>query len=284
MRRQRGALEDVEERRPVADGDVVDVTLTLSDETYGDLVREHQLVSLPDDRAHSFLLDVLRGLEPGERGETEVTVPIGYVEPDWVGRKCRAEVLVHEIKTLTRPALDDEFAKAMGHETVGELRQAVHSGLLDSKARRAREQRVRQLIEAIYQRKPFEVPPTMVADRAQTLVDSVAARLMDGMSGAMEPTVDDLDEEKRGQVLKEAGHSVRRELILEAVARQEGIRLDEGELDAHVEKLAGQAGQPPEVLRQLLLQRGAMAELEGKLLAEKTVDWLLERAELVEEE
>ena len=61
------------------------------------------------------------------------------------------------------------------------------------------------------------------------------------------------------------------------------IVLEEGEVDAGIEEMAGQTGQPVEVLR-TVLSRGGMAKFEAKLLEDKIVAWLLEQAETVEGE
>jgi trigger factor len=282
MRQQSGVLETVEEDRPVADGDVVDVTLTFQDQEYGDLVRDHQLVRLPDDPTHPFVLDLVRGLRPGEMNAAEVMIPGDYIVPDWAGRGCRAAVLVHAIKTLCPPPLDVAFAQRVGHDSVEDLREALRSELLKMMTQRGHDREMRSLIEVLIERNPFEVPRPMVGDRAQTLVESIAAQLMDGMSQAMSPSLDDLDDEKRGQVLEEAEFSVRREVILEAIGRQEGIHLEEEDCDAGIERMAAQTGQPAEVLRSALL-KGGMASFEAKLLEDKIIVWLFERAEIVAE-
>jgi trigger factor len=282
MRRQSGALETVEEDRPAADGDVADVTLTFQDEEYGDLVREHQLLSLPDDPTHPFVLALVRGLRRGETRVAEVTIPADYVLPDWAGRTCRAAVMVHEIKSVHVPPLDAAFAQRVGHESVEALREALRNQLLEMMAERDRDRESRGLIETLIERNPFELPQAMVTERAQTLVENIAAQLMDGMSRAMSPSLDDLDDEKRAQVLEEAEFSARRELILEAIGRQEGIRLDEGECDAGIERMAARTGQPVEVLR-TALSGGGMPKFEAKLLEDKILAWVLERAEIAAE-
>ena len=70
--------------------------------------------------------------------------------------------------------------------------------------------------------------------------------------------------------------------ILEAIRRQEEIRLEEGECEAGIERMAAQTGQPGEVLRGAL-QQGGMAQFEAKLLEDKTIAWLLDGAEVVAE-
>jgi trigger factor len=229
------------------------------------------------------VLDLVRGLRRGETNAGEVTVPDGYVMSDWAGRTCRAAVMVHEIKSVRAAPLDAAFAERMGYDSVDAVREALRSQLLEMMADRARDREVRSLIEALIERNPFDVPRPMVIERAQTLVESIAAQLMDGMSQAMSTSLDDLEEEKRVQVLEEAEFSARRELILEAVGRQEEIRLEDGECDAGIAAMAARTGQPAEALRSALL-RGGMAKFEAKLLDDKIIEWLLERAEIVTEE
>jgi trigger factor len=190
--------------------------------------------------------------------------------------------MIHEIKKLRPPPLDTAFAQRVGHETVEDLRAALRSELLEMMAQRGRDREVRDLIEVLIERNPFDVPRPMVTDRAQTLVASISAQLVDGMSQAMGMTLDDLEEEKREHVLEEAEFSVRRELILEAIGREEGIRLEDGECDAGIEEMAARTGQPADGLRSALL-RGGMGKYEAKLLEDKIIAWLLERAELVTE-
>ena len=281
MRNQSGMLETVVDDRAVADGDIVEILLTLRELEQGELVRGIR-VHLPDDDAHPFLVDSIRGMKRGDVTTAAVVLPGDYGEEDWAGVECHAEIQLNTIHRVCPPELDDAFAAQMGHETVDELRQDLKSQLTEMKAERARDHESRAIVEALLERNPFELPPQLVADRAQVIVDNIAAHMADGMSQNTKPTVADLDDDKRVDVVREAEFSARREIALKAIARQEGILVEEGEVDAYIDSLARKSGQPLEVLHTVLRQGNAVASLEAKVLEDKVIDWLRERAKITE--
>ena len=283
MRNQSGMLETVADDRPVEDGDIVEIQLTLRELERGELVRGIR-VNIPDDEVHPFLVETIRGMKRGQVSRTSVILPGDYGEEDWAGSECHAEIMVAVIHRVVPPELDDAFAKQMGHDTLDELRQELQTQLTEMKTEGARAHEARAIVQTIVEGNPYEVPPQMVAERAQTIVDNIAAHLADGMSQTTNPTLDDLDDDKRVDVVREAEFSVRRELALEAIARQEGIAVEEGEIDAYIDSLARKSGQPLEVLHTVLRQGNAEATLEAKVLEDKVLDWLRERAKIVDEQ
>ena len=282
MRNQSGMLETVADERPVEDGDIAEIQLTLRDLERGELTRGIR-VNVPDDEVSPFLVDTVRGMKRGEVARTNVTLPGDYAEEDWAGLECHAEITMMVIHKVVQPALDDAFAQQMGAETVNGLREELQKQLTEMKTEQARDHEARAIIKTIVERNSFEVPSQMVAERAQMIVDNIAAHLADGMSQNTNPTLDDLDDDKRVDVVREAEFSVRRELALEAIARHEGITVEEKEVDAYIDSLAHKSGQPIEVLHTILRQGNAKATLEAKVLEDKVIDWLLERAEIVGE-
>lgn len=188
-----------------------------------------------------------------------------------------------EMAEQTSLSVDDELAKRMGHETLDELKEALREQLNEMKDQRTRSQLDRTIAEILVDRNPFDVPDKMVQVRAQTLVQNLAAHMMDGMSQSMNPTLEDLEEDKRENVLEEAEFSVRRELLLAAIARQEQIVVRPGQREALIEKLAKQTGQPGDVLKEMLSQDTAGAKLDEKILDDNVIDWLFERAVIEKE-
>ncbi len=283
MRMQSGSLGLVEEARPAADGDTVDVTFTLSAEGQEDLVREHVLVSLPDDTYHAFLVDALRGLSVGETKEETLSIPADYVFQDWAGKEATAAIEVHELKMVQYPDLDDDFAKDMGHETVDAMKQSVQFSIQEAKEQRNRDQAARSLIEKVIEKNEFDVPPRLIEHRGETLMTQIASQMMPGMQELPEFKLDQLEDDRKESLLKEAEFSVRRELILEAVVKQEELKVTDEEKDAKIESIATESGQRAETVRGYLLKGSGMKDLESRMLDDKALDLLLERAEVVDE-
>jgi trigger factor len=284
MQRQSGSLVAVEEERPVADGDVVTVNLRMTTEGQDDYDREGMMLSLPEDPYFGFAVDLARGATVGKAVEGEITVPADFIDADWAGKTCSARIEVTEMKKLQHRELDDQFAKDMGHESVDIMNAAIRFSIQEAKDKRARDEASRRLVKKVVAANPFEVPAKLVEHRGQSLVSSIAQQMMPGFDQANMFSLDDLDEERRANILEEADFSVRRELVLEAVTKAEEIAVTDDEVDGKIASLAEETGQRPETLRGYLLKGGGMDELKERMLQDKALDLLLERAEIVEED
>ncbi len=84
--------------------------------------------------------------------------------------------------------------------------------------------------------------------------------------------VDTRDEEQR----REAEDRVRLLLILNRIAREEGIDVDERGVDERIETMAGEYGLTPAQLRAELEPGGGLRRLRTFLLVERTLDYILE--------
>jgi FKBP-type peptidyl-prolyl cis-trans isomerase (trigger factor) len=168
----------------------------------------------------------------------------------------QAKVEVHEIKKVQYPELDDDFAKDAGHDTMDAMNAAVRFRIQEAKDKHARDDAGRKLLRKVIAANAFEVPPQMVEDRGQQLISSIAAQMMPGYQQAPQFSLDDLDDEKKAGLLQEADFVVRRELVLEAVARQEELTISDEEKEARIAQMAQESGQRPETIKGYLMKSG----------------------------
>jgi FKBP-type peptidyl-prolyl cis-trans isomerase (trigger factor) len=76
---------------------------------------------------------------------------------------------------------------------------------------------------------------------------------------------------------KVASDRIRLMLILKQIARQEGIEVDEKDVKARITEKAVEFGSTKELLQSELEQGGGMQRLRDMLIAESTLDYLLEK-------
>ena len=93
--------------------------------------------------------------------------------------------------------------------------------------------------------------------------------LFDGMTGVPADSEEWLEARNRVKLL----------LILDAIARRDGIEVDERDVDERIELIAGAMEIQPNLLKQQLLWDGGVSRLSRFILAEKTLEYLLERSE-----
>jgi trigger factor len=181
------------------------------------------------------------------------------------------------------PALDDAFAQSAGDcATVAELRQRVRDQLVAA-ARRDAESSVRaSLVARLVTSHDFEVPQAMVERRTEALVEEVFESL-----GARRPAASreaDVRAQLRTELHARARDQVKAGLVLEAIAAQERLEVNDVDLDAHIDHLAEAAGKARERVRALYHDAGARAGLRSRLLQERAIEWVTAHAAITDVE
>ena len=111
--------------------------------------------------------DQLIGVAAGETREVRVTFPEGY--PDLAGKEGLFEIAVKEVRQRLPAALDDELAKAVGLETLAELRQEVRQRMQRDYDAVARQRLKQALLDKLAEGYEFPVPTGMVELEFQSI-------------------------------------------------------------------------------------------------------------------
>lgn len=242
-----------------------------------------------DLRAEDFTLELgagqflpgvderLAGVQKGEVRDVAVTFPPDHARKDLQEKEVLFRFTVKEIKKKKVPPLDDTFAQSVGEaETLRQLRDKVREELLRQKEQ-AEEQRLKwEVVEKIGAAHPFEVPEGLVR------------RELDGMlrelsyAGGTRPERLEGDVSFRLKVEEVARKRVKHTLILEAVARQEGITADPEEVEAEVQRLASVLNQKPDELKAHLNREGRMEALKADLIQRKAINFLFTQARILD--
>ena len=170
-----------------------------------------------------------------------------------------------EAKRKTAPDLDDALAREVGDfESLDALRDAVRKDLGSHAQREAETQLKTQLLDQIIEANPFDVPPSWVR------------QLIEGYANAYQ--VPDEDKERFAQEFRPlAERQVRRDLVVDQIARQENLRATEADVDERVAELAQGRNMEPGKLYAALQQGGRLGEIEHGITEERVFKWLAER-------
>jgi trigger factor len=212
--------------------------------------------------------------------EVNVTFPEDYQSEQLAGKEARFAVHVAEVKKKQLPELDDEFAKDLGEfDTLAELRERVAKDLGEMKERNAKNALYRSLLEELVERTEFEVPHGMIDRQLQRRLDGMHRQ----MHGQMDH--DTLHEEldrMRDQWRPIAEREVREQLLMEAVANQQGFEPSEDEVAERVERMAQEQGVDAETLQKALGEGAAESLALGQVRDEKALDFLASVAKVEE--
>lgn len=275
--------ESHKERVPVEDrasdtGDIVVIDTTGWVEGERDTRLDMQAfeLKLGEGRMIPGFEDELLGLSPGDEKGFDITFPEDY-GGGLAGKPARFEVEVQSVLKEELPDLDDDFAQDLGFETLDDLREDIHGKLEADADTRRKDEAERRILAVVLERNQFSVPPAMVEDflgeRARGLVRMFQAQ------GVPQDEAIKLVERNLDSLRAAADFQVRRHLVLEAIARQEKIDVDEEELSAAIVDKIKERGE--KVAK--LYENSDMREAERlDMIEKKALALLIESASVVD--
>jgi trigger factor len=283
-RRQR-KLEDVEEARPAAVGDVL--TLDFVGRVDGEAFAGGSATDADVEVGGAGFIpgfsEQLEGLAPGEARQIVATFPDGYGNAELAGKTATFEVTAKKLKRVLLPAIDEALAEMLGFEGgLAEVRQAIAGQVLREYDNLSRLRIKRALLDALAERTSFPVPPSMVENEFAQIWQRLEADRKGGK-------LDDDDRGKDDATLKAeyraiAERRVRLGLLLAEIGRINSIAVSNDELTRAMRAEAARyPGQERQVLEFFRKTPQAVDGLRGPILEEKVIDFVLELAKVTEQ-
>ena len=118
----------------------------------------------------------------------------------------------------------------------------------------------------------------MIENRVNVMIQELALRLeQQGMKLEMYLQYANTDINKLRETYKDtAAINVKTDLVLEAVAKAEGIKVEAEDLDEQVNAMAATYGATPAQVRQIIAEQGRLGELTGSVLRSKTAKFIVD--------
>ena len=268
IREQRAAWVPVLGEKP-KHKELVNVTIATRKDGEATDPQRYDLV-LGEGRAIPDVEERIMGLLPGQAADATVRFPDDFPEEAKRGQTRDIRLTLNEVKRQELAPLDDAFAREVGDfESLETLRAAVRTDLEREAAREA-DSRVRaDLLEQIVAANQVAAPRPLV-ERA-LLVYAQAY-------GIPEERFPEFAAELRPV----AEAQVRRDLILDALVEQHGLKATEADLDARIQELAAKRNVPAGELYATLEKSKRLRDLERGLTEEKVFQFLLAQSTVEE--
>jgi trigger factor len=278
-RRNMMRLAEVKDRAVQA-GDVVQIALTASED--GAVVHEAPgtLVRTEGDAWLAGLEGFVLGLSVDEEKSGEVTFSAKARTPALAGKTLQVTVKVLAIQAYVVPELNDALASEMGHATVAELQEATRAQLVKGREEMARNQARANLLQALINANPFDVPASMVEQNLELLKEEL--KLQQAYAGR-DPRNLTFTEAQIADLRMRAAFAAKGALLLDSVATKESIAVTDEDVEAKIVELASMRGQNIEAVRAHFAKAEELSDLKDRILEEKTLDWLLAKATVTQE-
>ncbi|NQS76382.1 MAG: trigger factor [Peptococcaceae bacterium] len=222
----------------------------------------------------------------GETTEVEVTFPDNYHAKDLAGKEAEFTVTTKAIRRQELAELDDEFAKDVSEfDTLEELRNDVTNKLKEAAEEKAKYQVRQEIINKIVEGiEPLEVPEPMVEVQLDDMLRNLEGRI-NSQGASMENYLKYANttlEELREKMHPDASWSARVNLVMEAIARAEGIKATDEELKEEAAKVVKYYHGGEEEIQRMLENASQVSFLTDQIVREKTLQLLTDNAKFIE--
>ncbi len=221
----------------------------------------------------------LIGAEIGQHVDVNVTFPDEYHSAELAGKEAVFKTDVKKIQRQELSPLDDEFAKDVSEfETLDELKNDLRNKLIKSAEQRVKEDYVKAVISKAVDNASVEIPEAMVNERVKVMFEDLSRNFtQQGITMEQYYQFTSSSEEAMQERLRpQAAEGVKMDLVIEAIAKEEGIEVSEDEVNEEFKKLGERYKQDAESLKQTLMARGEFGFYKQSLINDKTVNFLVE--------
>jgi trigger factor len=210
-----------------------------------------------------------------------VSFPKNYMNDKLAGQPAEFETTATLIEAPQDVAIDDEFAKSLGLESLDKLKEAARERLTAEFATATRQRVKRALLDRLDEAHRFEAPPSLVDEEFNLMWNSVKAEMDSaGKTFADENTTEDAAKEEYRKI---ADRRVRLGLVLSEIGEKNKITVTDDEVGrAVIERARSMPGREKEVWDYYRSNAQALAQLRAPIYEDKVVDFILELASVTE--
>ena len=282
LRRRFATLEDVKEQRQPENGEIV--TIDVDGEVDGKpvegmKVREYsiQLTEPQEGKQFSELDNIIRRLRPGEEGDGSMPCPDDHPDPSLRGKIADLHVRLHKIQKQILPELDEEFAKKAGFKDVEALQKAISEQAANAKASSARSEAEQALLDSCLEGLEFPLPETVVKAQQAEYESELRGYLQ--QQGLEKNAIEDSLKTMQDETRKQGEERARAFVFLAALAQREKLSVSPQEVDYQIMRMASQYGEDFRKLRDALYSNGAVAEIRDRMLNQKAMALMFDKAQ-----
>ena len=193
--------------------------------------------------SHTFIdnfEDQVIGMNVGDVKDVKVRFPDEYHASALKGKDAVFKVTLKEIKEKQLPELNDEFAEDNGYDSLEAYKENIRKNLTEAKETNAKNVREREALDEVIEASEIDLPKALIDTQVNRMAGDVERNIsQQGMTfdqylKYMNITADKFLENLR----PDAEKRLKQRLILEAVAKAEGLEASDEEYNDELKKNA----------------------------------------------
>jgi trigger factor len=214
----------------------------------------------------------LIGAKAGEEREVNVSFPEEYHAPNLAGKASVFKVKVNDVKRKQLPTLNDEFVKeTSAFNTVDELKVDIKNKLEKAAKQKAENDLRSGAIKLASDNATVDIPEIMVENRIGHMIEELGISLQNqGLKLEQYLEYAKLDMAKLRENYREtAVINVKTDLMLEAVAKAEEIKVEAADIQGEIELMAKSYGATAQQVQKIIQEQGRIGDLVATIQRKK---------------
>ena len=282
MRSNAGKLKEVADDEAAKDKDVANINFEgfVDGEAFDGGKAEGFDLTLGSKSFIDTFEDQIIGHKKGDEFDVNVTFPEEYHAENLKGKPAVFKVKVNSIKRKEEAELNEDLAKELGYDSVEDLKAKTKENLIKREETRIENEYRGKVVDAVVDTVNFEIPEAVVEREIQFQINRFAQQLqMQGMSLNQYFEMTGQNIEKMRESIKESAEkSVKRDLVLNEIAKVEKVEATEEEVNTELDRTALMYGMDREGLIAEVRKSGNYArfidDIKYQIVNRKTVDLL----------
>jgi trigger factor len=226
--------------------------------------------------------ELLIGAKAGDTRKTSIQMSKTFFREQYRQKKIEVEITVKDIKYIKPAEINEMLLANYGAASEQDLKEQIRVSLQARLERQARLAMVDQVYKYMLDKTKFELPADVTANYSMTLLRRQYANLLS--RGLPREQIEEQMEQLRAGSDQRAEEQLRTFFIMDKVAKQLEVEVNDEELNGQIAALAMQQGQRPERLRHEMERNGSLEQFRQQIRDEKCLEKLLESAKVTEVE
>jgi len=273
-------LVDIKRNRKMKEGDtaVIDFEGFIGEEAFEGGKGENFELLLGSGQFIPGFEDQLIGVKRDEEVEINVTFPENYGSKDLAGKEAMFKVKVNGVKVKEEVEINDELAQKLLQKedaTLDELKAEVKKAIEQEKqAKLYNEELKPKLLETLVEKIDFDLPEFVVEQEIDMAVNKKASEMSEDEIKELRENADKLTE-LRETFRDDATKSVKATFIIDALAQDMGVKVEEQEVMQTIYYEAMQMGQDPQKAYDHYKDAGYLPAIQMSMVEDRVLTTLL---------
>lgn len=220
----------------------------------------------------------MTGASIGEKRDVQVHFPDDYRITELAGKDAVYHIEIKGIREKVLPELDKELLEKLRVENETELRSRIRDDLLAEMERLEQERLKGEISAYLLKKTSFDLPASILEQETSIVSRNMRDRL--AMQGRTSAQIEQEEQSIFETAKKNSTDRLRTLYILNRIAEEENIEVEEKELNDRLGAMGRRYGMSTAQFRAELEKRGSLGGVKEEILADKTLGFILENAKI----